>query len=386
MFDPSLIRFQADRNLDREYSFGTGCLPIVNASIGTSQEENSFETELAKASAAVRAGASMITDHSICGDVAAFHRVLRDTVHVPLACVPIYELSLRNQDFSDEQALDIVEEMLERGFNVIMLHATARLCDTVTPLTHGRIIPITSKGGRLILDRMQRTGIENPFYSRFPEILQTVKKYNAAISLVPIYRPASVADNSMDPRDAYWVEVSRMSELVQQAIHAQVPIIVEGIGHAQISKIPEYVETAKAKCYNVPYKVLTVSTDIALGYDNISSAIASSIAVLHGADVVTAVTASEHIALPSVQQVQDAVVAAQIAIHSADLCRTNSIEKDRNMSLARARRQSCQGSLEDAIFPDGARKAVRAELFEKGCSMCGKLCAFIDKEEDLHAK
>lgn len=380
MYNPSVIRLKKDHHLDRDYCFGTGLLPIVNASIGTSQDENSFETELAKAAAAVNAGASIITDHSICGDVVAFHQVLRNTIHVPLACVPIYELSLRNPDFSQGEAVEMVREMLERGFNIIMLHATALLSDVIAPLTANRIIPITSKGGRLVLDRIRRTGTENPFYTGFGEILQLVRQYNAAISLVPIYRPASVVDNSMDPQDAYWVEVSRMAGLVEQAIDAEVPIIVEGIGHAQMTKIPEYVERAKALCHHVPYKVLTVSTDVALGYDNISSAIGSSIAVLHGADVVTAVTASEHIALPTVQQVEDAVVAARIAIHSVHLCQTDSIETDRRMSQARATRQSCQGSLEEAIFPEGAQKAVKRDLFEKGCSMCGKLCAFLDKE------
>ncbi len=374
MYNPGGICFKKDEHLDRDYFIGGGHRPIINASIGTSQDENSFETELQKASAAVAAGASMITDHSICGDVVEFHKILRNTIHVPLACIPIYELSLREEDFSEEQALAFVEEMLRRGFNILVLHATALLSDISQPITEGRIIPITSKGGRLVLDWMRRNGTENPFCSRFFDILRLVKKYNAAISLAPIYRPASVVDHGAE--DAHWIEISRMAGLVKQAIEAEVPIMVEGIGHAQISKIPEYVERGKRECCHVPYKVLTVATDIALGYDNISSAIASSIAVLHGADVVTAVTASEHIALPSVQQVEDAVVAANIAIHSAELCRNDSIEKDRRMSQARATRQSCQGSVEEALFPAGANRAVKKDLFEKGCSMCGKLCAF----------
>ena len=381
MYNPSEIRFKKNAYLDREYCIGSGHRPIINASIGTSQEENSFETELQKAAVAVAAGAGMITDHSICGDVIQFHKLLRRRIHVPLACIPIYELSLREEDFSEQQAVEFTEEMLRRGFNILVLHATPRLSDVAEPITRGRVIPITSKGGRLALDWMERNRAENPFYSGFSQILQIVKKYNGAISLAPTYRPASVVDNSMDPGDAHWIEISRMAELVERAIAAEVPIMVEGIGHAQISNIPEYVERGKKACHNVPYKVLTVATDIALGYDNIASAIASSIAVLHGADVVTGVTASEHIALPSVEQVEAGVVTANIAIHSAELCRNGSIEKDRRMSLARAERQSCQGRAEEALFPTGAKRAVKKDLFEKGCSMCGRLCAFYNKED-----
>lgn len=379
-YDPTRICFRQDSFLDSSYMFGSGCRPIINASIGTSMEHNTFEIEIAKAKVAVDAGASMITDHSICGDVIAFHKELRSNIHVPLACVPIYELSLRNEEFTDDQALDMLKEVLDRGFNILTIHATALLSDISHPITNDRVIKITSKGGRLILDRMAKTGLENPFYSQFSRILQLVKGYNAAISLAPIYRPAGVVDNSLDPNDPYWIEVSRMSTLVRQAVDAEVPIIVEGIGHAMLSLIPEYVKRAKSMCMGVPYKVLTVSTDIALGYDHISSAIASSVAVYNGADIVTAVTPSEHIALPSIRQVEEGVVAANIAIHSAKLCSTDCVEMDRRMSRSRATRRTCQGSIEDAIYPIGAERAVRKDLFDKGCSMCGSLCAFLDKE------
>ena len=173
-----------------------------------------------------------------------------------------------------------------------------------------------------------------------------------------------------------------MSSLVEKAIAYEVPIIIEGIGHARIDKIPEYVIKSKKMCAGVPYRVLTVSTDIALGYDNISSAIASAIAVLNGANIVTAVTSSEHIALPTNEQVEEAVIAAKIAAHSAELCKNDSIDRDRRMSITRIRTESCRGIINESIYPKGAKKALQSnELHTAGCSMCGEFCALI-KEID----
>lgn len=377
MYNSTEIRIHSKRYLDRDYYIGATHLPIVNASIGTSQDGDSFITEIQKAHVAISAGAEMITDHSISGDVAEFHHILRESIHTPLACVPIYGLSLRHPDFSPLQAIDEIEQFLDRGFNVIVLHASVLAEDCIKSLYENRIIPVTSKGGQIMIRWMRNTKSENPFFFLFDDILELVKKYSAVISLAPCFRPASVYDNSLCMSDSYWVEVSRMAMLVKKAIASQVPIIVEGIGHAQLTNIPHYVKQCKDMCFGVPYKVLTVSTDIALGYDNISSAIAASMAVLSGANIVTAVTSAEHITLPNIQQVEDAVVAARIAIHSATLCwGEKELERDRCMSVKRMQKTSCQGSADYAIFPNGARRALKEHLYDSGCSMCGELCAY----------
>ncbi len=380
MYDQTRIRIKSNEWVSNDLTIGRGCLPIVNASIGTSSSEDSFEIELKKARAAIEAGASMISDHSFMGDVSGFHKRLRNEVDVPLGTVPIYGLAGRNACFSEQQALEIVDEFLDRGFDLLTIHATALLRDVYAPITDHRLIPITSKGGRLMLQRMERTQQENPFFSRFDDVLRIFKKHDAVISLGPVYRPASVVDDLMSDEDPYWIEVRRMETLVEQAIAAEVPIIVEGIGHARMDRIPTYVKRTKEICHDVPYRVLSVSTDIALGYDNVASAIASSIAVLNGADIVTAVSASEHIGLPSVQQVEDAVVSSRIAIHSACICTGNGIEKDCAMSRARATKGSCQGSIENAIFPAGAGRALRDRMQTEGCAMCGELCALKSRE------
>ena len=353
----------------------------MNASIGTSNEGDDIVTEIEKAKIAINAGASIVTDHSIHGHISSYHKMLRSKLSVPLGSVPLYELSLINPNFTDLDALNILEEYLSRGFNILTLHSTVLKSDIDDKIANNRIIPITSKGGNLMLNRMAATGWENPWYSHFDKVLQLFKKYNAVISLGPTYRPASVVDMTMNSDDPYWIEIHRMSTLVEKAIEAEVPIIVEGIGHARIDMIPEIVKKSREICHHVPYRVLVVSTDIALGYDHISSAIATSIAVLNGANVVTAVTPSEHIGLPNVNDVELGVVSAKVAIHSAELCKNNSISLDRDMSYRRNKRTSCQGDTALAIYPKGAEKALKGKKLKEGCTMCGELCAFIKNKQ-----
>lgn len=374
MYNPSLIKITQDQYLNGDYFIGQGAGAIINASIGTSNPNDDFLVELKKAQIAAEAGARILTDHSICGDIKGSHRILRHQVHMPLGALPIYELSLGNPSFSDQDALDIIEEYLQRGFNILSLHCTVLREDISSCMADSRIIPITSKGGKAMLNRIALTEFENPFYAHFDKVLDIFKKYNAVISLAPAWRPGSVADISLEGTDPYWVEIYRMSSLVKQAISKEVPIIVEGIGHSRIDLIPAIVKKSKEICFQVPYRVLTVSTDVALGYDNIASAIASSIAVLSGANIVTAVSPSEHIGLPSIEDVEMGVVSANIAIHSAEICLNDSISQDANMSKNRMQKSSCQGSIDYSIYPKGAEVSLRNRKISTGCSMCGALC------------
>ena len=377
MYNASKIKISQGLYLDRDYYIGEDVGAIVNASIGTASEEDSIDVELEKARIAVEAGASIITDHSIHRNVSEYHKLLRSQIHVPLGAVPLYELAIRNPEFTNQEALEIIEEYLLRGFNILTLHCTVLKPDIENCFSQKRIIPVTSKGGKLMMSRIKTTGLENPWYEEFEKVLQLFKQYGAVLSLGPTYRPASVADITMEEDDPYWIEISRMSKLTKMAIEAEVPIIVEGIGHVRIDLIPTIVKQSREKCGFVPYRILAVSTDIALGYDNISSAIASSIAVLNGANIVTAVTASEHIGLPSISDVELGVVSAKIAIHSAELCMNDVINMDRKMSIRRNRNMSCQGDAALAIYPKGAEKALIELKSGCGCTMCGELCALI---------
>ncbi len=374
-----VIKIEKSEFIDREVYIGGGDT-LINAAIGTSQNLDMYANEIIKAKHAIEAGAGMITDHSISGNLRANHLQLRKEIKVPLCAVPIYELATFNRHFSQNDVFDIIEDYLCRGFNILTLHCTALVGDAYGKIDLSkRTIPITSKGGQIILSYMRRTKEQNPLYEHFDKVLKIFKEHKAVISLGPTYRPASVYDNSLDERDPYWEEVYRMSTLVEKAIQADVPIIVEGIGHARIDYIPTYVMKTKHLCHNAPYRVLTVSTDIALGYDHIASAIASSIAVLSGGDIITAVTPSEHIGIPSTMDIQDGVISARIAAHSAELCKGAAIKEDYRMSCIRNKCCSCHGDAKYAIFQKGAENRIGCGVQEAGCSMCGELCALKNK-------
>lgn len=378
MYNPRMVKLDKDRYIQDEFTAGEGCTTKVTASIGTSTSRNSHKEELEKALISVSAGANIVSDHSVTGNIPMFHKTLRTNLSVPLSSLPIYELSSNymyknKHNISAKEVLELIETQLFRGINILSLHATIYKKDIIEPISRNRVIPITSKGGLMMMEYINATKEENPFYAYFDDILKIFKKYNSIISLAPTYRPASVCDNSMDDNDAHWIEIKRMAFLVEKAIKEEVPIMVEGVGHALMSNIPKYVSETKKICQNVPYRVLTVSTDIALGYDVIASAIASSIAALNGANIITAVTSAEHIGLPNVKQIEEAVVSAKIAAHSADLCVLDDLSKDMNMSLARANIGNCLGAIEEAIYPNAAKNLFVE--FSEGCGMCGDFCA-----------
>jgi phosphomethylpyrimidine synthase len=189
----------------------------------------------------------------------------------------------------------------------------------------------------------------------------------------------------------YWLELERTAQLVRKAIKKGVPIIVEGIGHAPLHSIPWLVKTAKSKCFGVPYRVLTVATDIALGFDHIASAIASSTAALHGADFITSVTRMEHIGEPNIKEIEEGVVAAKIAAHCADISKYRDVQKDFLMSKMR-KIKGCRGVANLSIYPDATKKILeKNQIFEGslGCTMCGahycaiEKCKLLENQEEV---
>jgi phosphomethylpyrimidine synthase len=276
------------------------------------------------------------------------------------------------------EALDLIEEQAERGVTLITVHATATLEALEAHAGCGRTILTTSRGGAAIANAISHTREQNVYWDHFDDILSIAEKCNITLSLGSTYRPGSICDATLtDP--LYWGEIKRMAQLVERAISRRIPIMVEGIGHAPVHRMAEIIGQSKAICHNVPYRVLSVGTDIALGYDHIASAIAITVAGLSGADLATAITAAEHLGQPSLEEVIEGVVAAQIAAHCADLARLGDFSADFNMSQARCR-LGCRGLLDYAIYPEGARKALashRRGIEEQGCAMCGDACALL---------
>lgn len=362
---------------------GEGMPTRILASVGLSYERDNTKTEIEKAQKAIQAGAEIITDHSVAGDIPSFHKCLIENLEVPISYLTIYELLDRiekqNLPISKNLALDLLEEQINRGLSLITIHATANIeLINLQKSRKYRSIISTSRGGAALINHLLKTNEENVYWEYFDEVLNLFKKYNITLSLGSTYRPASICDAG-NKDSLYWNEIKLMGQLVKKAISEKIPVMVEGIGHAPIHLIPEIIQQSKMLCHGVPYRVLSVATDISLGYDHISSAIAIAIAALSGADLATSITRSEHLGQPFEEDIIEGVVAARIAAHCADIGKFNDFSKDFSMSKARAH-FGCKGVIESSIYPKGAKDAI--DKYKKNndndsnnCSMCGNRCA-----------
>ncbi len=360
----------------QKVEIGSKYYPVIFTHVGISSSPKNIEEEtkleLKKAKSAIKYGANVICDVSMNDDLVKFQELLVRELNVPVGAVSIYETFIKanSDNFKIEDFISIIEEECIRGLDVLTIHATVFKEDKKLLKESERYIPTTSRGGMLMLELLERYNIENPYYTHFEEILKICKKYDVSISLGPCYRPASVADAYVD--DLHLLELKRMAKLCDLAIKCEVNIMIEGIGHAPINKIEGIIAKSKQICHNVPYRVMPVSTDIAIGYDHISSAIASSVAVMYGADSVTVVTRSEHLGIPTYDEVIEGVMCTKVAVYSGYIARTNDLSKDIEMAKSR-KNVGCLGNIDCCLFPELVIK-YKTENPSEMCTMCGKYC------------
>lgn len=372
----NVIQFGNNKNSLGNLSTGEKQKTLVIAGIGTSENGGSLESELKKAQSALEAGADMISDHSFFGDINSFHKKLIYELGARVSVVASYELSVRYKKEKWErldanQILSLLEEQVNRGIDIITIHATLTLDDLRLLKTSKRIIPMTSKGGGIIADYMIQTGEENPYWVFFDEILHLISGTGVAISLGTTFRPASVCDKWDFFSES---EISKMGELVAKADSLNVPIIVEGLGHVSINEIEKIVKKTKLKCYNAPYRILSVSTDRAIGGDHISGAIAAAIAVANGANMIQAISRKEHVGLPNIEDIVEAVTSARIAATVGELVSIGNYEMEREMAKSRWQ-YGCHGNLDFSVIPKSVLALVVNENERlKSCSMCGNYC------------
>lgn len=370
------------RNVNK-IAIGDGAPPIIFTHVGIGSEcediDKAILIEKEKIALALKNGAHIICDVSTSDKIAYIHQRLMDGLTVPFATVTAYEayIELENKqtvDYTD--FLTVFENQCKRGADVITLHATVLLGDEKMLKDSERLIPSTSRGGVMVYELMRKHNIENPFYEHFDKVLDIAKKYGVALSFGPTYRPASVVD--CDVKGSHLVELKRMAKLVSHAKKAGVTVMIEGIGHAPLNKIGKVIKKSKKIC-KAPYRCMTVSTDIAIGFDHISSAIASANAVYHGADSVTCVTRSEHLGIPTVADVEESVISTVIAVYSGYSARTGDFSRDKKMSKSR-KNEGCIGDLSVTLFPEKALEEYKKR--NKGeCTMCGKFCP-LKKQKD----
>lgn len=352
----------------------------VNANVGTSQEYVNLKEEIEKAIVAQKYGADAVMDLSTGGDLREIRKRIMEVVKVPFGTVPIYEAARdcrKIVDMSEDDFIKVVENQAREGVDFMTIHAGVNWITVERLKRSNRLLGVVSRGGAITIGWMMHNEKENPYYENFDYILDILKEYDVTISLGDAFRPGCIHDAG---DRAKYTEFIILGELVEKCRSKGVQCMVEGPGHVPLDGIFPAVKAMKSVTENAPLYLLgPLVTDIAAGYDHISSAIGAAIAGMAGADFICYVTPSEHLGLPTVEDVKEGVIAAKIAAHAVDLIKEGQTErarlKDYEMSLAR---RNLDWEKQFALSPDPEKaRKIWERRKSKGdyCSMCGDLCA-----------
>ncbi len=352
----------------------------INVNLGTSRDMTDLEMEFQKVRSAVEMGAEAIMDLSSFGDTRKFRRCLTEKCPAMIGTVPIYDAVVYyNKPLAQITAaewIDIARMHAMDGVDFMTVHCGINRETAEKFKKNKRLTNIVSRGGSIIFAWMEMTGNENPFYEHFDELLDICREYDVTRSLGDACRPGCIADAT----DASQIgELITLGELTKRAWARDVQVMIEGPGHMPLNQIAANMEIEKTLCHGAPFYVLgPIVTDVAPGYDHITSAIGGALAAANGAAFLCYVTPAEHLRLPDVDDVKEGIIAARIAAHAADIAKgvPGAADWDRDMSLAR-KKLDWEKMFTLAIDPEKARR-YRAESKperEDTCSMCGNFCA-----------
>ena len=354
----------------------------INANIGNSAVTSNVEQEIEKLHMAVHYGSDTVMDLSTGGDIHGIREAILRNSPVPIGTVPIYEAIARVnhvRDLTPELLLEVIEEQAEQGVDYMTIHAGV-LRDFV-PLTRHRITGIVSRGGALMAQWEVENGKENFLFTNFEKICRIFQKYDVSFSLGDGLRPGCLADAS---DEAQFAELRVLGELTKKAWEYDVQVMIEGPGHIPMDQIKLQVDKEMELCHEAPFYTLgPLVTDIAPGYDHITSAIGAAMIGWHGASMLCYVTPKEHLGLPNRDDVRQGVIAYKIAAHAADVARQRPGARDRDDALSYARFLfDWNKQFELSLDPDTARSMHDETLPDdyykdaKFCAMCGpKFCS-----------
>lgn len=352
----------------------------INVNLGISRDYKNYDVEMKKVMEAVNMGAEAIMDLSSHGDTTGFRRKLTSECPAMIGTVPVYDSVIHYQrDLATLTAKDFLEVIrlhAEDGVDFVTLHCgiTRKTIDQIK--NHKRKMNIVSRGGSLVFAWMCMTGQENPFYEFYDEILEICRQYDVTISLGDACRPGCLADAG----DVCQIdELLRLGELTKRAWEKNVQVMVEGPGHIPLDQVEANIKIQQTICMGAPFYVLgPIVTDIAPGYDHITSAIGGAVAAMAGASFLCYVTPAEHLALPNIDDVKNGIIASKIAAHAADIAKHIPHARDIDDKMGDARRKlDWEAQWECAIDPEYARliRSERKPEFDDTCTMCGKFCA-----------
>lgn len=369
-------------------AIGEGVSVKINANIGTSPDSADLKIELEKARIALKYGADTIMDLSTGGNLGEIRKSLLREIPLPLGTVPIYEVACRMGGrggilgMTEDDMFSVIEEQAHQGVDFMTVHCGVTR-DTAEVLSENkRITDVVSRGGAILLNWMAHTGSENPLFESFDYLLEVAKEHEVTLSLGDGFRPGCVAD-ATDP--AQIAELIALGKLVRRAREAGVQSMVEGPGHVPLHQIEANVRLEKAICDGAPFYVLgPLVTDVAPGYDHITGAIGGALAAYYGADFLCYVTPSEHLSLPSVDEVKEGVIASKIAAHAADL--TRGIDSDWDACMSRARKARDWHEMLELCIDKSKASRIRGRdpgADSTVCTMCGEFCAMRLSDEAL---
>lgn len=361
---------------------GKGLRVKVNANLGTSPERADIKTELEKLEMAKKAGADAVMDLSTGGDLKKIRKAIIDNSDIPIGTVPIYQAAVETikkrktiTRMEPDELFDVIEQNGEDGVDFITVHCGVTQRSLEQLRQQGRITGIVSRGGAFLAEWIIVNKKENPLYEQYDRLLKIAKKYDMTLSLGDGLRPGCIADAT----DRGQIEeLIILGELCAEAVKKGVQVMIEGPGHVPISQIETNIVLQKRLCNDAPFYVLgPIVTDVAPGYDHITSAIGGALAAYYGADFLCYVTPSEHLGLPTPMDVRDGVIVTKIAAHAADLARGNqkAFKMDEAMSIYR-KSLDWEGQIACAIDPQKIIDFRKGRnLHNDVCSMCGEYCS-----------
>lgn len=381
------------KNINRESSpcgIGKGLSTKINANVGSSSQKEDIDLEVEKALLAVQYGAHAVMDLSTGPALNEVRKKILEVIDVPIGTVPIYEagVAARSRDGSvidmdEDDMFRAIENQAREGVDFMTIHSGITM-DTVEKLKNSnRLMGIVSRGGAFLAAWIMHNQQENPLYKNYEYLLEIAYEHDVTLSLGDGLRPGCLQDASDIPQIQ---ELIVLGGLVEEARKVDVQCMVEGPGHVPLDQISANMKIQKTICKEAPFYVLgPIVTDMAPGYDHITSAIGGAWAAFSGADFLCYVTPAEHMAIPALEDVKEGVIASKIAAQSADVALGLKNAWEDEIKMANARRNfDWEGQFElafDGEKPRNYRQSCPVEE-EDMCSMCGEYCALRLVRED----
>lgn len=370
---------------------GQGLRTKINVNLGVSEDCCNVELELEKVRRAIALKADAIMDLSTFGDTRAFRRRAIEISPVMVGTVPVYDAVARYgksvPDISVDDFFETVALHARDGVDFITIHAGLTRAAIARLRSRPRLTHVVSRGGAILLHWMTANDCENPFYEHFDRLLEICREHDVTISLGDGLRPGSLHDAT----DAAQIqELIILGELTLRAWQADVQVMIEGPGHVPLNEVAANMLIEKKLCHGAPFYVLgPIVTDVAPGYDHITSAIGGALAAAHGADFLCYVTPAEHLRLPDMDDMKEGIIAARIAAHAADIAKGIPGAMDWDNAMSHARKElDWPRMLELAMDPEKARayRESSKPLDENVCTMCGDLCAIKRSRQVLEGR